>query len=71
MQLKAITYTKRIIIIYTNYNTIVVFLPIMLQSVYYCIGSLYVVVLPHRQIKYPVDFDDELKIGDVRYDDMT
>ena len=24
-----------------------------------------------RQIKYPVDFDDELKIGDVRYDDMT
>ena len=21
--------------------------------------------------KYPVDFDDELKIGDVRYDDMT
>ena len=28
-------------------------------------------VLPHRQIKYPVDFDDELKIGDVRYDKMT
>ena len=28
-------------------------------------------VLPHRQIKYPVDFDDELQIGDVRYDDMT
>ena len=21
--------------------------------------------------KYPVDFDDELKIGDVRYDNMT
>ena len=21
--------------------------------------------------KYPVDFDDELRIGDVRYDDMT
>ena len=29
------------------------------------------VLLPHRQIKYPVNFDDELKIGDVRYDDMT
>ena len=28
-------------------------------------------LLPHRQIKYPVDFDDELKIGDVRYNDMT
>ena len=28
-------------------------------------------LLPHRQIKYPVNFDDELKIGDVRYDDMT
>ena len=28
-------------------------------------------ILPHRQIKYPVDFDDELKIGDVRYDKMT
>ena len=29
------------------------------------------ILLPHRQIKYPVDFDDELKIGDVRYDKMT
>ena len=28
-------------------------------------------LLPHRQIKYPVDFDDELKIGDVRYDKIT
>ena len=28
-------------------------------------------LLPHRHIKYPVNFDDELKIGDVRYDDMT
>ena len=28
-------------------------------------------LLPHRQIKYSVDFDDELKIGDVRYDKMT
>ena len=28
-------------------------------------------LLPHRQIKYPVDFDDELKVGDVRYDNMT
>ena len=28
-------------------------------------------VLPPFQKKYPVDFDDELKIGDVRYDDMT
>ena len=28
-------------------------------------------LLPHRKIKYPVDFDGELKIGDVRYDDMT
>ena len=24
-----------------------------------------------RQIKYPVDFDGELKIEDVRYDNMT
>ena len=30
-----------------------------------------IIVLPHRQMKYPVDFDDELKIGDVRYDKMT
>ena len=29
------------------------------------------IILPPRQIKYPVDFDEELKIGDVRYDDMT
>ena len=28
-------------------------------------------LLPPFQKKYPVDFDDELKIGDVRYDDMT
>ena len=28
-------------------------------------------LLKYRQIKYPVDFDNELKIGDVRYDDMT
>ena len=28
-------------------------------------------VLPPFQKKYPVDFDDELNIGDVRYDDMT
>ena len=28
-------------------------------------------VLPPRQIKYPVDFDGELKIGEVRYDNMT
>ena len=33
--------------------------------------TLSCVILPHRQIKYPVDFDDELKIGDVRYDNMT
>ena len=28
-------------------------------------------VLPRRQKKNPVDFDDELEIGDVRYDNMT
>ena len=28
-------------------------------------------VLPRLQKKKPVDFDDELKIGDVRYDNMT
>ena len=28
-------------------------------------------VLTPLQKKYPVDFDDELKIGDVRYDNMT
>ena len=28
-------------------------------------------ILPPFQKKYPVDFDDELKIGDVRYDDVT
>ena len=27
--------------------------------------------LPRRQKNYPVDFDNELKIGEVRYDDMT
>ena len=29
------------------------------------------VLLTPLQKKYPVDFDDELKIGDVRYDNMT
>ena len=28
-------------------------------------------ILPRRQKDYPVDFDDELRIGDVRYDNMT
>ena len=28
-------------------------------------------VLPRLQKKKPVDFDDELKIGDVWYDNMT
>ena len=28
-------------------------------------------LIPPRQINYPVDFDDELKIGDVKYDNMT
>ena len=27
--------------------------------------------LPRLQKKKPVDFDDELRIGDVRYDNMT
>ena len=27
-------------------------------------------VLPRLQKKKPVDFDDELRIGDVRYDNM-
>ena len=27
-------------------------------------------LLTPLQKKYPVDFDDELKIGDVRYDDI-
>ena len=30
----------------------------------------YTIVLSRLQ-KKPVDFDDELKVGDVRYDDMT
>ena len=29
------------------------------------------VLTPLLKKKYPVDFDDELKIGDVRYDDIT
>ena len=29
------------------------------------------IVLTPLQKKYLVDFDDELKIGDVRYDNMT
>ena len=33
--------------------------------------SILLHILPHRQIKYPVDFDDELKIRDIRYDDIT
>ena len=28
-------------------------------------------ILSHRQIKYPVNFDNELEIGHVRYDKMT
>ena len=28
-------------------------------------------LLTPLQKKYPVDFDDELKIGDIRYDNMT
>ena len=28
-------------------------------------------LLPPRQLKYLVDFDDELKIVDVRYENMT
>ena len=28
-------------------------------------------LLPRRQKKNPVDFDDELKMGNVRYDNMT
>ena len=28
-------------------------------------------LLTPLQKKYPIDFDDELKIGDVRYDNMT
>ena len=44
-------------------------------SYYICVSAtiLYLthfVVLPRRQKKNPVDFDDELKIGDVRYDNM-
>ena len=30
-----------------------------------------VILLTPVQNKYPVDFDDELKIGDIRYDNMT
>ena len=30
-----------------------------------------ILLLPRRQKKNPVDFDDELKIGDVMYDNMT
>ena len=30
-----------------------------------------IIVLPRLQKKKPVDFDDELKIGDVWYDKMT
>ena len=33
--------------------------------------GLFSYLLPPLQKKYPVYFDDELKIGDVRYDDMT
>ena len=28
-------------------------------------------ILPRRQKNYPVDFDNELKIGDVRYKHLT
>ena len=45
---------------------------VVLQSVLFDVNlNRYSYVLPHRKIKYPVDFDDELKIGDVRYDKMT
>ena len=32
---------------------------------------MWYVLLPRRQKKNPVDFDDELKIGDVRYKHLT
>ena len=28
---------------------------------YVAVTSMFIILLPHRQIKYPVDFDDELK----------
>ena len=34
-------------------------------------GTLHIYLLLPRLQKKPVDFDDELKIGDVRYDNMT
>ena len=34
-------------------------------------SRLHLLLLPPFQKKYPVDFDDKLKIGDVRYDNMT
>ena len=40
----------------------------------YVVGFIFfklIHVLPSFQKKYPVDFDDESKIGDVRYDDIT
>ena len=33
--------------------------------------SKIVLLLPRLQKKKPVDFDDELKIGDIRYDNIT
>ena len=29
------------------------------------------ILTPLQKKNYPVDFDDELKIGDIRYDNMT
>ena len=40
-----------------------------LRSYYVVCGGVTYFLLFKK--KYPVDFDDELKIGDVRYDDMT
>ena len=42
-----------------------------MREFYYSTALIAHNILPRLQKKKPVDFDDELKIGDVRYDNMT
>ena len=44
---------------------------IMIIARYYGSFPVKLKILPRLQKKKPVDFDDELKIGDVSYDNMT
>ena len=65
--LSFLQYVCEIYIHYTDLDTYSIEVAALMGS----IEKVCYHILPHRQIKYPVDFDDESKIGDVRYDNLT